>query len=252
MSAAINMLAVDAGNTRVKWGLTDGKGWFLRGAFATTGTAPAEMFSHLPDASRIDRIIVSNVAGADIANAIKDRLYRFGVPVEFIRSSASQCGVTSEYEQPDALGTDRWAALIAAQAIAHPVSVPQLVVMAGTALTIDSLTARGVFLGGVIVPGPALMHMALSRGTAQLPDGAGEYRTFPRNTLSAISSGAIEACSGAVQRMYTHLSAQTGEVPYCIASGGAIHALAPHLPFPVTINDNLVLDGLIEIARATD
>ncbi|MBL8524872.1 MAG: type III pantothenate kinase [Betaproteobacteria bacterium] len=251
MNAATHVLAVDAGNTRVKWGLHDGKGWFMRGAFATVGANSADMFSHLPDASRIDRIIVSNVAGSDVANSIKDRLYRFGVPVEFIRSPASQCGVTNQYEQADALGTDRWAALIAARAVPHPVSGPQLVVMAGTALTIDSLTATGEFLGGVIVPGPALMHTALTRGTAQLPDGVGEYRTFPRNTLSAISSGAIEACSGAVQRMYTHLSAHTGEVPYCIASGGAIHALAPHLPFPVTINDNLVLDGLIEISHST-
>lgn len=251
MSTMVNVLAIDAGNTRVKWGLHDGKRWFLRGAFATVGTASADMFSHLPDASRIDRVIVSNVAGTDVAHAIKDRLYRFGVSIEFIRSSAAICGVTNRYEQPDALGTDRWAALIAAHAIQHPVPAPQLVVMAGTALTIDSLTADGVFVGGVIVAGLALMHTALSRGTAQLPDGVGEYQTFPRNTLSAISSGAVEACSGAVQRMYTHLSAQTGEVPYCIASGGAIHALAPHLPFPVTINDNLVLDGLIEIARAS-
>ena len=95
------------------------------------------------------------------------------------------------------------------------------------------------------------MRSALNRGTAQLPGEPGDYQTFPRNTLNAISSGAIEACSGAVQRMYTHLSAQTGDVQHCIASGGAIHLLAPHLPFPVTINDNLVLDGLIEIVRAS-
>ena len=78
----------------------------------------------------------------------------------------------------------------------------------------------------------------------------GNYQTFPCNTLDAISAGAIEACSGAVQRMYSHLSAQTGEVPHCIASGGAIHVMSPHLPFPVSINDNLVLDGLLEIALA--
>ena len=140
---------------------------------------------------------------------------------------------------------------MAAHAALYATPGPQLVVMAGTALTVDAITAEGDFLGGVIVPGPALMRSALNRGTAQLPGEPGDYQTFPRNTLNAISSGAIEACSGAVQRMYTHLSAQTGDVPHCIASGGAIHLLAPHLPFPVTINDNLVLDGLVDIARAS-
>jgi len=258
-SAALQrILAVDAGNTRVKWGIHDGREWLLRGAFSTRiagsaaadGAASVEAFSHLPSNLQVDRIMVSNVAGEQVANGIKDALYGLGKPITLIASQAEQCGVTSRYQPPAALGTDRWAALIAAHVAARQAPMPLLVVMAGTALTIDALTANGIFLGGIIVPGLALMQAALHRGTAQLPAGPGDYQTFPRNTLDAISAGAIEACSGAVQRMYTHLSAQTGAVPHCIASGGAIHAMSPHLPFPVTINDNLVLDGLLAIASA--
>jgi hypothetical protein len=51
--------------------------------------------------------------------------------------------------------------------------------------------------------------------------------------------------------MYTHLSACEGEAPRCVASGGAMRDLAVHLPFPVLINENLVLDGLIVIARSS-
>jgi hypothetical protein len=36
-----------------------------------------------------------------------------------------------------------------------------------------------------------------------------------------------------------------------VLSGGAAPELAPHLPMPVTLNDNLVLDGLVLIARAS-
>ena len=242
------VLAADAGNTRVKWGIHDGREWFLRAAFATAAAGNPEAFSHLPSHPQVDRIMISNVAGAQVANYIKDSLYGLGKPITFIQSQAEQCGVISRYQPPAALGTDRWAALIAAHVSARHAPKPQLVVMAGTALTVDALTANGIFLGGIIVPGLALMRSALNRGTAQLPGEAGDYQTFPHNTLNAISAGAIEACSGAVQRMYTHLSAQSGEVPHCIASGGAIHVMSPHLPFPVTINDNLVLDGLLEIA----
>ena len=247
----LRVLAVDAGNTRIKWGIHDGHEWFMRGAFQTVDAATPVAFSHLPHHLEVDRIVVSNVAGPQVANAIKDALYDIGKPVTFIHSQPEQCGLTSRYDPANALGTDRWAALIAAHASSPRVPQPQLVVMAGTALTVDTLTAQGIFLGGIIVPGLALMRASLNRGTAQLPAEPGDYQTFPRSTPNAISTGAIEACAGAIQRMYTHLSAHTGEVPQCIASGGAIHAISPHLPFPVTINDNLVLDGLIAIASAS-
>ncbi len=246
--APLRILAVDAGNTRVKWGIHDGREWFMRGAFPTSVAGSPDAFDHLPHNLDVDRVLVSNVAGTKVADAIKDALYGLGKPIAFIESQAEQCGVSSRYDPVNALGTDRWAALIAAHTAAPQVPAPQLVVMAGTALTVDALTADGVFLGGIIAPGLVLMRTSLNRGTAQLPGEAGEYQTFPRNTLNAISAGAIEACSGAIQRMYTHLSVQTGEVPRCIASGGAIHTLSAHLPFPVTINENLVMDGLIEIA----
>ena len=250
------ILAVDAGNTRVKWGIHDGREWFMRASFATAAREETA-FSHLPPDPQVDRIVVSNVAGKSVGERIKDALYRVGPPIEIIESKAEQCGVISRYDAPDALGTDRWAALIGAfnadTAIAVPRRAPQplLVVMAGTALTVDALTAEGVFLGGVIVPGLTLMRAALHHGTAQLPATPGEYQTFPRNTMDAISAGSVEASAGAVQRMFTHLSAESGAMPHCIGSGGAIHIIRAHLPFPVTINDNLVLDGLVHIARKT-
>ena len=248
------ILAVDAGNTRVKWGIHDGQEWFMRASFATTAREETA-FSHLPPDPQVDRIIVSNVAGKLVGERIKDALYRLGQPIEFIQSKVEQCGVTSRYDAPDALGTDRWAALIAAfnstATAASPQQAPQplLVVMAGTALTIDTLTVDGVFLGGVIVPGLTLMRTSLHHATAQLPAEPGKHQTFPRNTLDAISAGSIEASAGAVQRMCAHLSAKSAAMPHCIGSGGAIHVISAHLPFPVAINDNLVLDGLIHIAR---
>jgi type III pantothenate kinase len=248
------ILAIDAGNSRVKWGLHDGHEWFLQGAFATPSppgaTTPEDAFSKLPSDLQVDRILISNVAGTAVATHLKDALYGLGKPITLIESQAEQCGVTSRYQPPATLGTDRWAAMIAAHATTRVAPAPLLVVMAGTALTVDAITADGIFLGGVIVPGLALMRASLNRGTAQLPGEPGEYQAFPRNTLNAISTGAIEACSGAVQRMYSHLSAQTGEMPRCIAGGGTIHMLSPHLPFPVSINDNLVLDGLLQIASS--
>ena len=45
---------------------------------------------------------------------------------------------------------------------------PVLVVMMGTAVTVDALTADGQFLGGIILPGHGIMLRALESGTAGL------------------------------------------------------------------------------------
>ncbi len=257
---SVRILAIDAGNTRIKWGLADdsdghdghtGQGWSQRGALNTADIAGSHLFSDLLKASVVDCVVISNVAGASVATAIKDQIYFLRKPITFVSAQAAQCGVVNHYENPAQLGSDRWAALVAAHARAAGAPRAQLVVMAGTALTVDALTADGHFLGGIIVPGMMLMHHALHCGTAQLPAASGEYQTFPTATVHAIASGAVEACAGAVARMYTHLSTQVGVAPHCIGSGGAMQALAPHLPFPVVINDNLVLDGIKVITEAS-
>ncbi len=124
-------------------------------------------------------------------------------------------------------------------------------IMAGTALTVDALTREGDFIGGLILPGPALMRAALNKATAGLPGESGNYETFPTSTLNAISTGVVEACVGAIMRMHSHLLLRSGIAPFCILSGGAAGSLIPHLErlsFLPVFNENLVLDGLHAIA----
>lgn len=245
-----HILAIDAGNTRIKWGLHDGKEWFLRDAMATTDIAGGLPFRSQLNASEMDCIVVSNVAGPSVGKAIEDQFGSLGKPISFVTAQTSQCGVVNGYDSPVQLGSDRWAALIGARAASTDASRAQLVVMCGTTLTVDALNGDGHFLGGIIVPGLVLMHRAMNRGTVQLSAASGQYQRFPKSTANAMTSGAVEACTGAVTRMYAHLSAETGDMPACICSGGAIYEIAPHLSFPTLINDNLVLDGLLVIANA--
>lgn len=254
-----SLLAIDVGNTRLKWACYEGRegreGRELR-SHGNLLTADAIIESTLAlkwQALQPTSAIVSNVAGAEVAASITRVLSRKNIDPRFILSAASQCGVTNGYEQPQQLGTDRWAALIGAH-WAEPYRRAKVVVMAGTALTVDALSADGKFLGGIIVPGLGVMRQALHLRTAQLPPPLptemGQFDTFPTNTLNAIASGAIDACVGAISRMLARLSALDNDVatPIVIASGGALALLAPHAPFPLTIHENLVLEGLTHIA----
>lgn len=239
------ILAVDAGNTRLKWGLHDGKVWLEQGWVATADA------DRLDDAWRKlaapDKIVASNVAGPGVRALVEEACGRWPVGVRWAVAVESQCGVRNGYENPAQLGSDRWAALIAARAIAPEGCV---VVSAGTAMTVDALSADGVFLGGMIVPGLAAMRRALAESTAAVAVEGGGFRAFPANTADAVYSGALSAMAGAVGRMAGALSKEQGRAPVCLLSGGDAERLLPLLSGKATIVDNLVLEGLIRIALA--
>lgn len=243
-SGAGAMLAIDAGNTRIKWGVHDGRGWAVTGAIATADSARiAEAWSALP---RVEGAIASNVAGSAVARDLAAACGARGLALRVIASQAEGLGVVNGYRDPVQLGTDRWAALVAAHAAqgGH-----KLVVNAGTALTVDALTAEGRFLGGIIVPGPALMRRALDCGTAGLRLTEGALTDFPATTPDAITSGALQACAGAIARMAEAMAARGSPPARAILSGGAAGEIAGLLPMPRAIHENLVLDGLVLIAR---
>ena len=191
------------------------------------------------------QIYVSNVAGADVERPIRAACAARHWSPQFITSQSEQCGVRNSYAVPAQLGSDRWAALIAAW---HRVGGACLVVGCGTATTIDALSDRGEFIGGLILPGIELMQRSLTVGTAQLQAMDGGYAAFPRNTADAILSGAIQAGCGAIQRQHALLGKADAPV---LLSGGAAQRLQPHIGLPVVMMDNPVLQGLLLIAQET-
>ncbi|HUL97431.1 MAG TPA: type III pantothenate kinase [Usitatibacter sp.] len=238
------VLALDAGNTRIKWGVHDGVSWSVRGAVAT-GEA-ARLYESLRPALPVEAAIACNVAGAAVRSQLEEACRQAGIALRMIGSVREQLGVKNAYRDPAQLGADRWAALIAAH---HGHRGDKLVVNVGTALTIDALTATGQFLGGLIVPGPALMRRSLDQGTAALREAPGAVLDFPDATAEAIASGAVHACVGAISRMGAAMAARGTPPGRIILSGGAAGEIEKWLPYPATFQENLVLDGLLAIAR---
>lgn len=238
------ILLLDAGNTRVKWGVLDGARG--RGEGALAHDELARLADIAAQHGPFGRVVGSNVAGAAVAARIAEALRDAGAAPAWLTSSGQCCGVTNGYEQPEQLGSDRWAALIGARAL-H--AAPCLVVNAGTATTIDVLDAEGRFRGGVILPGEQLMRRALAGNTAQLPLAPGRYTATPCNTADAIASGCLHAQAGAVERMYRLIAGQPQAA--CLISGGGAAPLAAALEIPHRHIENLVLKGLAVIATTS-
>ena len=271
-------LLIDAGNTRIKWALTDGmarcaqvsgagmppprllpqsagsasnvseadgQDWLRSGALSVEQAG--ELQDMLAGLQGIRQIWVSNVAGEEVAQHIRAigtgrQTDRFN----FIVAQKAQCGVRNGYSVPSQLGCDRWAALIAAW---HLVRGACLVVNSGTATTVDALSANGEFIGGLILPGVDLMQRSLNDATAQLRPAQGTYAAFPRNTADALFSGAIQACCGAIERQQALLGGSGIPV---VLSGGGSAILSDRLNLPLQVVDNLVLQGLLLIAQEAD
>jgi type III pantothenate kinase len=240
------ILAIDAGNTRIKWGLWEDRGFIAQGALLTARAG--ELADALHMLARPDRVVGCSVADSQVRSQIDQALAAWGARPQWIVGRRTQCGVVSRYAEPEQLGADRWAALIGAR-VRHSGDAV-VVVNVGTAVTIDALSAEGEFLGGLILPGPELMAEVLATGTAGLPRQQGRFELFPTSTANAIFSGSLQAVCGAIERIERALAVAGPAEPQIVMSGGSGDLVASQLGRPVTLAPNLVLEGLIAVARS--
>jgi type III pantothenate kinase len=249
----MTFLAIDVGNTRLKWALYDKPG------------TPAQLLSHgaefLENIDRLseghwaalpkpDHMLGCVVAGDAIKRRVHEQMDLWDFTPQWVVPSVQEAGLTNGYDHPSRLGSDRWVAMIGARhrMLATGPARPLVVVMVGTAVTVEAIDERGHFLGGLILPGHGIMLRALESGTAGLHVPTGEVRPFPTNTSDALTSGGTYAIAGACERMVQHLRAHTGQEPMCIMTGGAGWKMAPSMSVRFELVDNLIFDGLLALA----
>ncbi len=248
--AAGSVLLLDIGNTNLKWA-------WLR---ADT-VSPVESASHRVEglaavAERAwqtcaapARVLVSNVAGPEIADALRAWTGHWGVQPEFLQALAQQQGVTNGYENPVQLGVDRWLALIGAYG-----QRPQAtcVVDCGTAITVDVMDASGRHWGGLILPGFAMMRTALLAQTqiAQI-DTSESADLFGTDTASAVAGASLHAAAALVERVLADVFRRVGEEPRLVLTGSGASRLSQALNVSYDFEPDLVVQGLARVAQNT-
>ncbi|MBL8288507.1 MAG: type III pantothenate kinase [Rubrivivax sp.] len=250
-------LAIDVGNTRLKWALYEaprpGAAVLAHGAvFLETIDELAEGdWKALPEPAAM---LGSIVAGDAVRRRVEEQMAAWEVVPRWVVPAAAEAGLVNGYDHPHRLGADRWVALAGARhrALADAAaggSAPRaaLVVMVGTAVTVDALDAKGRFLGGLILPGFGLMLKALEMGTAGLRVPTGDVVDFPTNTSDALMSGGTNGIAGAIERQYRRLAARAGHAPALLISGGAAVKVGPTLEVPFEMVDTLIFDGLLHL-----
>ena len=225
-------LAVDCGNTRVKWALIkNGRAAAVR---AAPLSSPATLAALKKAAAKADDIWAAQTGGG---RRLQSALGGAG-KVHFLRARARAAGVVNRYRPPESLGVDRWLGLVAAAERGRD----WMIVSAGSALAADALRADGVFLGGIISPGVQRMRRAMRE--LGLKTAADKDSIWPPlHTGAAVESGALLAVAGAAMLARKRL------LPGAkfLLTGGDAQQLLPYFPKGTLHRPFLPIDGLIRL-----
>ena len=255
----MTFLALDVGNTRLKWTLYDqpaaGARMLAQGAefLEQIDRLGEVVWSQIPEPTTMLGCIVAATA---VKHRVQEQMEQWNVEPRWVVASDAEAGLVNGYDFPARLGADRWVAMIGARhhMLRRGPARPIILVMVGTAVTVEAIDQHGRFLGGLILPGHGIMLRALESGTAGLHVPTGVVKPFPTNTSDALTSGGTFAIAGAVQRMVDQLAQHCGQTPVCYMTGGAAWKMAPSMSVSFELVDTLIFDGLLAIAhqRASD
>lgn len=259
------MLAIDVGNSRIKYGWFDsdlkstGPSWPRCVDFVATSLGDAIPWETLESWSDLTTARVA-IAGSNPA-LVEEEAQHFRERCwtePFVLHTRADLPVTVEVDFPEKVGLDRLLNTVAANAL-RPPTRPAIVVDSGTATTVDWINTDGTFCGGAILPGFALSAEALHRYTALLPKlGLGDLgpdipAALGKNTEAALRGGIFWGQVGAVRQIIAELCRQDNRplpdsaderAPWLLLTGGGAQWLssqfptAPHVP-------SLAMHGLV-------
>jgi type III pantothenate kinase len=231
-------LAIDIGNSRIKWARFDGKEVIESGITPESNLKALEVLLdfHTSDAFTVSSVVHLNadfLTFCQIKNAL-------------IINSSTPIPLKNDYSTPTTLGIDRLCAAIGAKSL-FPKS-PVLTVDIGTCVKYEFVSEKGVYEGGNISPGLQMRFSALNNYTSKLPALKPEKIAGPigTSTTDALRLGVqqgmlfeIQAMIQTMQTLYPNLKT--------VATGGDLPFFANDFKTHIFADLLLVLRGINEI-----
>lgn len=251
MNAADCVVAVDVGNTAVKFAVS-GDGEVVHHVVSTRDSDWQRAVVHWAQetlACESFQWLVASVCEAAcnqlravVSDALPDAMLRL--------VTRDDVPMRVEVDHPDRVGIDR---LLGAFAACNRLGGPVIVVDAGSAITVDWVGSDGAFHGGAILPGLALQAQALANGTEALPEIGwthGRQLSLPaKNTQDAIRSGILTGAAASIDALANAYAEPEppNDLVKLVVTGGDAPVIAPLLRRPHLQIENLVCHGLLEL-----
>ncbi len=254
----MRLLAADIGNTHIHLGLFDGE------TLAAAGPIRTDRLHDELDGEW--RRIAGDQAGAPIAGAVVCSVNP-KVKIPFAQWVADTYGMRPrvvgenlrvpmpvDVDSPEEVGTDRIVNAYAAWRLLG--RGPIVVADFGTAITLDVVSERGEYRGGVIAPGVRTASRALEQQTALLPfvKVRKTATAIGRNTIDAINGGLYFGYLGLVDALCERVATELGTTPLFLATGGDATLFADRSRHLGEVRLDLTLQGLrlaFDAARTT-
>ena len=233
-------LVVDIGNNFFKLGIFENSN-LVFSFFDKNDKIDVEIEKIIRSYSKITSALISNVSSVkinDILNKLNIKIYELDSTFIF--------PFKLNYKTPESLGNDRLA-LAAAATILFPNS-NNLVIDAGTCITIDFIDNNNHFMGGSISPGVKMRYDSLNHYTANLPLLKNENNfNYPGDSTNAsIHAGIIGGVSNEINGFIKQINSRNDKVNV-ILTGGDAKILSKTLKITIFANQNFILEGLNSI-----
>ena len=246
------IFAIDVGNTHIVLGCMEGDALLFTSRVYTDRAKSADeyalIFRDLFDLHKIDRKKVTGAVLSCVVSELSDTLCRAVELVihhrPLVVGAGIKTGLNIKIDDPGQLGADLVVAAVAATA-KHP--KPLIIFDMGTANTMSVIDRDGRFLGGAILAGLRLSVDSLSAGTSQLPriQLAVPPRVVCSNTVECMQSGALYGHAAMLDGLIDRVEAELGEpIATVVATGGLAHMVVPLCRRDITVEEDLMLQGL--------
>ncbi len=248
------LLAIDVGNTNIKYGVFDNKE--LKASFRVSSrlTRTADEYgSVLLNLLQSSSIYKEDIDGIIISSVIPSLNYTICHMCEYFFNvkplmigSGIKTGLNVRVDHAKEVGADRIVNSVAGYAKYGKDNEPLIVIDFGTATTFNVLTGN-TLIGGVIAPGIKTALESLVSGTAQLPmiELKAPKSAIAKDTETNMQAGIIFGFSGLVEKIVEKIRVELG-VPSVkvIATGGMGEVLSKEVSVITKFDRKLTLDGL--------
>lgn len=246
------LLAIDLGNTNIKYGVFDGEKMVASFRVSSRISRTADEYGSvlvglLSDSgikkSDIDGIIFSSVIPALNYTICHMCEFFFGIQPIMI-GPGIKTGLNIKAENPREVGAD---IIVNSVSAFNKYGGPVVVIDFGTATTFDVISEKCDLIGVVIAPGIKTSLEGLATKTAQLPmvELDAPKTVIGKNTKHCMQSGIIFGFAGLVDNILRKIKKELGvEQLNVVATGGLGEIIAKEAKGINVVDRTLTLDGL--------
>ncbi|MBU3805926.1 MAG: type III pantothenate kinase [Candidatus Fournierella pullistercoris] len=249
------ILALDVGNTNIVIGYLESEENIafverLSTDLSKTSLEYAISFKNVLEMYHVD---ISQIDGVILSSVVPPITQRIGQAITtatghkaMVVGPGVKNGLHIKMDNPAQLGSDR---VVCAVAGVRDYPVPLIIIDLGTATTVEVVDKDKCYIGGMILPGVNASLEALVRQTSQLSKIGLDRprRLIGKNTSECMKSGIIYGNAACLDGLIDRIEEELGEPATVVATGGLAHVIVPHCRHSITIDDALLLKGLLLI-----